>query len=51
MDYGYSSDGKMWVTNEDGSKKYLGIEEFDKILEAANKIKTYADKIKKEFKF
>ena len=51
VDYGYSSDGKMWVTNKDGSKKYLGVEEFDKILEAANKIKTYADKIKKEFKF
>lgn len=48
VDYGYSSDGRIWVGDED-NRRYLTIEDMDKILEAADNIKAYAEKVKSEF--
>ena len=51
VDYGYDSKDRIWVTNENDERKYLTVEDMNKILEAADKIKTYADNIKANFKF
>ena len=51
VDYGYSSSGEIFVTDENGNKRNLTIEDMDKLLEAADKIKEYAEKVRSKFEF
>ena len=51
VDYDYSSGGKIFVTDENDNRRNLTIEDMDKLLEAADKIKEYAEKVRSEFKF
>lgn len=51
VDYGYSSSGEIFINDEDGNRRNLTVEDMDKLLEAADKIKEYAEKIRSEFKF
>lgn len=51
VDYGYSSSGKIFVTDENDNRRNLTIEDMDKLLEAADKIKEYAEKVRAEFEF
>ena len=50
IDVGYSTKGEIWV-EENEERRYLTLEDMNKILAKANEVKAYAEKVKAEFKF
>lgn len=50
IDYGWSST-EIFITDNDGNRRNLTVADMDKLLAAADKIRDYANNIKKEFVF
>lgn len=50
VDIGYSTKDEIWV-EENGERRYLTLEDMNKILAKANEVKAYTEKVKAEFKF
>lgn len=50
IDYGWSST-EIFITDKDGNRRNLTVADMDKLLAAADKIRNYANSVKKEFVF